>query len=475
MRLGSRLAAFVPGWIVLGALYLLVLAGGGRFLHEERLNGWGYLDLTALQYEFWPSITHLHMQPPLLNFLAGLTLGDAGITRLTWLYALAASLTVALVVDTLVLSGIRQRWAALAGAAYALLPSTVIYAFFPYNTTLTALFAIAAIWGIARARTTPVLGVSISALGATGLFTIRASFVWVVVLAWIAALAWVLFRRSSSDRKWIGGAVLGAMSAFVLVVQGHYLTSFQSWTLSTWSSENIANGMLRLGLTEETKAELAAQDPCFADLITGAWQPVGAYQACLVNVRSVPVGASVLDQEFKSAPPDTLNYNFGLRRAIEPSWAAFVRTAIREEPLAFVRLTLGTEAAPGTIQLFLGRSDDVYTTLAIQKQASPAVWNVLGVWSAVFPWVAWILVIAGAAVGLVFRSVRPPAVFWWAAALLVVHAGPSVLGEYGENARFRAEMDSVLIVAAVIAVGVLMRAVTRNRRSVDEGITTTVE
>ena len=475
MKWASRIGAFLPGWFALGALYLLVLAGGGRFLHEERQNGWGYLDLTALQYEFWPSITSLHSQPPLLNLLVGWTQGDAGLSRLTWIYALAAFVTVALVVDTLVLARVRQRWAALAGLAYALLPATVIYAFFPYNTTLTALFASAAIWGVARARTMPVIGVSISALGATGLFTIRASFVWIVVLLWIAALAWLLFGRSSSDRKWIGGVVLGAMAAFVLVVQGHYLTSFQSWTLSTWSSENIANGMLRLGLTEEAKAELAAQDPCFAELATGAWQPVGAYQSCLANVTSVLSGTSVLDQEFKTAPPDTLNYNYGLRRAIEPSWAEFARTAISKEPQAFLRLTLGTEAAPGTIQLFLGRSDDVYTTLAIQKQAAPAVWNALGVWSAVFPWVAWILVIAGALVGLVFRSVRPPAVFWWAAVLLVAHAGPSVLGEYGENARFRAEMDSVLIVAAVIAAGVLMRAVTRSRRSGEGKVTTTIE
>ena len=109
VKLVKQVGPFVPGWVALGALYLLVLAGGGRFLHEERLNGWGYLDLTALQYEFWPSIVNLHMQPPLLNFLAGWTLGEAGIARLTWIYALAAFTTVALVVDTLVLSGVRRR------------------------------------------------------------------------------------------------------------------------------------------------------------------------------------------------------------------------------------------------------------------------------------------------------------------------------------------------------------------------------
>lgn len=457
------MGVLIPGWIALGSLYLLVMAGGGRFLHEERQNGWGYLDLTALQYEFWPSITHLHMQPPLLNFLAGWTLGDAGIARLTWLYALAAFVTVALVVDTLLISGVRGRWAALGGVAYALLPATSIYAFFPYNTTLTALFASTAIWGVARSRTMPVLGASVSAFGAVGLFTIRASFLWIVVLAWIAALAWFVLRKSSGINRWIGGVGLGSMAVLVLVVQGHYLTSFQSWTLSTWSSENIANGMLRLGLTEGIKAELSSQDPCFAELVTGAWQPVSAYRSCLANAGPIVTGASVVDQEFKTAPPDTLNYNYGLRRAIEPSWASFVRTALVNEPQAFIRLTLGTQAAPGTIQLFLGRSDGVYTTLSIQKQAAPAVWSALGIWSAVFPWAAWVLVVVGSVVGVLAKSARPPRVFWWATALLVVHAAPSVLGEYGENARFRAEMDSVLLVAAALAIGVLVRIVSERR------------
>jgi len=455
----SRLRGVLPGWLVLSALYLLVRAGGGRFLHEERLNGWGYLDLAALENEFWPSITNLHMQPPLLNALTGVTLGEAGVMRLTWLYALAAFATVALVVDTLRLAGMRERWAALAGVLYALLPSTVIYAFFPYNPTLIALFASLAVWGVALVSRRPALGVSISALGAIGLFTIRASFLWVVVLAWLIALAVLLVRRARRGSRWPGGVVLALLGAFVIVVQGHYVLSFQSWTLSTWSSENLANGMLRLGLTEEAKAELAGRDPCFAELATGAWQPARAYVSCFGNIDSLISGATVVDEEFKSFPPDTLNYNYGLRRAIEPSWAEFVRSGLALEPTAFVRLTLGTEAAPGTIELFLGRSDAVYSTLDIQKQAAPGVWSALGIWSAAFPWLAWALVLFASGVALFVRSARPAGVFWWAGALLVVHAAPSVLGEYGENARFRAETDPVLMIAAVLAIGVLARAV----------------
>ena len=196
---------------------------------------------------------------------------------------------------------------------------------------------------------------------------------------------------------------------------------------------------------------MAGQDPCFAELTTGAWQPVSAYRSCLANVNSVLTGASVVDQEYKTAPPDVLNYNYGLRQAIEPSWAAFVRSGLRIDPQAVPRLAFGTGNAPGTVVLFLGRSDDVYTTLAMQKQAAPRVWEVLGAWSAVFAWIAWALVLAGALTGLLARRSRPPVVFWWAGALLVFHAVPSVLGEYGENARFRAELDSVLVVAATLA------------------------
>ncbi len=451
LRLLIRLRVFVPGWLVLGGLYFLVLAGGGRFLHEERLNGWGYLDITSLQYDYWDSLANLHTQPPLLNALVGFTLGDEGVVRLTWIYALSAFATVGLVVGTLLLAGVSQRWASLGGVAYALLPATVLYAFFPYNVTLTAFFAAVAIWGVALARKRPTLGVSASACGAVALFTIRAPFAWIFVLFWVLALAVLLLRSVQHGSRWPGAIVLGLLMALVVVIQGHYLLSFQSWTLSTWSSENLSNGLLRLGLSEEAKAHLAGQDPCFAELTTGAWQPVSAYRSCLANVNSVLTGASVVDQEYKTAPPDVLNYNYGLRQAIEPSWAAFVRSGLRIDPQAVPRLAFGTGNAPGTVVLFLGRSDDVYTTLAMQKQAAPRVWEVLGAWSAVFAWIAWALVLAGALTGLLARRSRPPVVFWWAGALLVFHAVPSVLGEYGENARFRAELDSVLVVAATLA------------------------
>jgi hypothetical protein len=465
----------LPGMTVLGVLYAVVAFGEGRFLFEERQNGWGFLDLTALQYDYWGSLVNLHMQPPLLNALVGWTSGDAGITRLIWIYAIAVFVTVGLVGHTLLLTGLPRLWAAFAATAYALLPATVIFAFFPYGTTLIAFFAILAIWGVALLPRQLLVGVAVSAIGMTALFMIRATFIWVVVLGWLIALAVVLLRQRSAcgpagsqvsghgARRWPAVVVLVACASIVVVVQGHYFVSFQSWTLSTWSSENLGNALLRLGLTEPKKEELAQRDACYAQLVTGAWQPTGAYQACLSEDVDPLSGASVLDEEFKTAPLDTLNYNYGLRRTVEPQWNRFVREALAAEPQAIWRLTTGTPQAPGTVQLFLGRSDDVYTTLSIQKQSAPMLWEILGYWSAVFPYLAWLLVLLGLTFGVLVRHRKPSPVLWWALVLLIIHAVPSILGEYGENARFRAELDPVLVVAAVISVSWVINALRSQR------------
>jgi hypothetical protein len=38
----------------------------------------------------------------------------------------------------------------------------------------------------------------------------------------------------------------------------------------------------------------------------------------------------------------------------------------------------------------------------------------------------------------------------------VMHAVPSIFGDYGENQRFRAELDPVLMVAMVVGLGALV-------------------
>lgn len=449
---------FLPGLAVLVGVYLVAVLRGGRFLFEERFNIMQALDQPAVAADTWGSLLDLHAQPPLMNALYALT--DATPERLGWVLLVAALATTAMVVDTVRVARGRAV-GCVAGLLYALLPATVLYALFPYSTTMTALFAMVTLWGVARIRTWPASGVAISAVGVLGLFLVRASFVWLLAIGWLVVLGVVLARaRVPRLRAVLAGSALLVAAVGVGVVQVHYSTAFGIPTLSSWSAENVSNALVKGGLTEEGRALLAAQDPCFAELLaTGAWGPVEAYPSCVGPDDDYPRGAAVLDQPLKTPPASAVNFNAGARLALAEDWNAFVRSALADDPGALIRVALGTETSPGSLSIFLSRADVYYQTLDLQKAGTPWFWNLLGLWSAAFPFLAWTIVLAAAVRAAIQRASRAwlPASFWFALALLVLHAVPSVFGDLGENNRFRAEFDPVLLTAAVIGLGALVR------------------
>ncbi len=454
----QRTWPFLPGAAIVLAVYAITVARGGRFLFEERFLVMQALDPRSLGNDPIPSLLSLHTQPPLMNALYALT--DSAPERLGWIMLAAAVVTTLLVVDTVRASGRGDRWAAAAGALYALLPATVLYALFPYSTTVTALFAIVTVWGVARIRTWHGVGVAISAAGMGGLFLTRASFTWWVALGWLIALAVLAIRqRGHAVARALAIGMLVVVGAGVVAVQAHYWAAFRVPTLSSWSGENLSNALIEVGLSDEAKASLSSQDPCFAQLIAaGAWAPTDVYGPCLDPAEEVRAGTPALDLVERPAPSMGINYNAGARLRLSDDWARFARAAVVTEPTALVRVAVGNAELEGSLARFLGRSDVYFETLDIQKASTPWLWNLLALWSAAFPVLAWLVVVAAAVRGLVQRRSRAwlPREFWFALALLLVHAVPSIIGDYGENQRFRAELDPVLVVAMVLGLGALV-------------------
>ena len=150
------------------------------------------------------------------------------------------------------------------------------------------------------------------------------------------------------------------------------------------------------------------------------------------------------------SPSQGINYNAGARLALADDWMRFARAAIAKEPTALWGVLRGNEQLDGSLMRFLSRSDVYFQTLDIPKQTAPGLWSLLGLWSAAFPFAAWAVVLAGLVGCAASRSMRRrvPAGWWFAVGLLAVHAVPSLLGDYGENQRFRAEADPVLLVVA---------------------------
>jgi hypothetical protein len=461
---------YLPGPVLVVVIYLLTVTTGGRFLFEERFNTMQGLDFASLAADPWGSLMALHAQPPLMNILFALT--DAAPDRLGYLEIVLAVAATALVVDCVRRSGGSRGSAAVAGLLYALLPGTVLYALFPYTTTVTAFFAMLTVWGISLALRRPGWGVAVSSLAMVGLFLVRASVIWLFVLGWVALLLIWLFRRTGMRRERVVGLIGAAVGIMLVVlVQSHYWSAFKAPTLSSWSGENLSNALLRAGLTDDAKARLSAQNPCFGQLVAaGAWQPVSTYPDCVSAFDLYPRGLPVLDLDVKNPPTVGTNFNAGQRVALARQWAAFARAAISDEPSAFVRIVVGNGTVQGSLAQFLGRSDVYYQTLDIQKATQPWLWNLLGIWSAAFPILAWLVVIVAALRSLLRRRTRNwlPPPFWFGAALLLAHAVPSVLGDFGENQRFRAELDPVLM--AVMVIGLMSLVVLRRAPSAAEPI-----
>ena len=470
------LITYLPGVIVLCALHAMILATGGRFLYEERLSIWQALDPQSLQQEYWASLWSLHMQPPLLNAIYGVTDGPRADTSLHWLFLACAVATVLAVVHTLRLEGVDRWWAAFAGVAYAALPATVLYALFPYSTTVAALLATVMVWGLALMSRHAAVGAAISAAGAAALFLARASFAWPLALGWLVMLLILLWRRAHAPRPHVASAgrghlgvaagFIGLAALLIALVQGHALIAFSSPTLSTWSSQTAFRGISESGLSAESKAALAAQDPCFAELITvGAFQPASAYPVCLADAEPVRSGTQALDERDKRSPGIGPNFNAGQYLQLSPQWSALEMAALRTEPTAVLRMVFGHDDREGSLGVFLGRSDQYYDTLDLMKTGPTVIWGALGAWSAVFPWLAWVLTLLAALSSFAARVRRHlPVVFWAALGVLIAHAFVSTVGNYGENQRFRAEMDPVLIIVATLGAV----AIARSLRSVGD-------
>ena len=451
--------SFVPAALIWLFLYSAILRTGGRFLYEERFNIWQALDPQALAEEFWPSLLTLHIQPPLLNAMYGVTDGPDAPRNLGLLYALASLLTVLMVVHTIRLAGLRDVWAAVGGVLFALLPATVLYSLFPYSTTIVGFLAIGAVWGVALIRTRPTLGIIVSAISTTCLFLSRASFVWIFALCWLVALLIICLRRRGSQARVISLAVLACCGGLVVIVQAHYLISFGTPTLSSWSGQNLFRALSYQALSPEAKTVLSLEDPCFAELINrGQWQPATTYPVCMAGTGVAISGTEALDTLDKRSPGNGINFNNGQLLLLSKKWQALANETLRVEPVSVWHLVVGDDSHEGSMGIFLGRSDVYDTTLDLQKTFAPWLWSLLGVWSAIFPKLAWVLVLLALLRAVVDRRYRPPysMVFWFASGLLLFHAIVSLVGEYGENQRFRAETDPVLMVAAVLAVGTLM-------------------
>ena len=456
-----RRLPWIPGALVAVALWIWVL-GSIDFARDAQSNIdllWQSLGSGILAADPLGSLRVLHIQPPLVNALFGL---DLMVTPSTHAFLLLVNLvaivaSIALLVDSLVRIGVARVVSGTAGVLLALLPGTVAYALWVYNVTVTGLLAIAAVWGVALARTRPVPGITVSAGAVLGLVLTRSTFAIPVLIVWVLGLAWLVWR-SRARRALVS---LGVVALLGVAMQAHYLTSFGQVTMSSWGGQNVLNATRTSGVLTVTPAarDAIASDPCsqsaflaFEGNRLNLWDPGGllALPECGDVKIPEPRGVVAWDEQFKPGSQElNLNWRYGL--AASDVWAGIAVDVVRGDPLQLVRMAV---APPAGIQAsgvarYLSRSENY--PWVMEAAGSLPLAPVGSAFSAVFAPVAWLVVILGwigAAVSGRWRRGTHPA-FWFGSGLLAFHISASTLLEYAEAMRFRAEVEPVLMFVAV--------------------------
>jgi len=469
----ERVPVAVPGLVIYSVLWLLVLL---QFDYASATTNsintlWQSLGIEYLSTDPVASLSVLHIQPWGVNALYAIDLAISPNSHLflLLLFLAAGAGAIALLGATLVRVGLPRVWTVGACVVLALLPGTVLYTFWPYNVTLISFLAIAAVWGLARMRTQPLLGAAVSACAVLGLQFMRSTFVWVFVLAWCVFL-FVLLVRASSGRQ----LVLSALPVFVVLVlsllaQGYYWANYQMPAMSSWSGQNVAKALLtsgQLSVTDSARTEISA-DPCLSSLLVAyetqtlnVWDPGGLVQlpGCQSLVVSAQRGIPAWDQDYRES--GELNYNSRLALAASGEWTRLMTIIVKKDPMQLVRMAITTDTGPrgSGIGIYLDPSDE-FPWLDQTRSVLP-LGSITGLLSIVFAPALVVLSLLGIGQAIFVRNsfLRRNTVYWGALGIVVFHATASTLAEYAENMRFRAEIDPLLLLLGVISLYAIARS-----------------
>jgi len=450
-----------PGVAIFTFLYLVALASGSRFQwYWAEDGGIHSAGVDYLLAEPIQSLIYTHIQPPLLNiiYLIAYQFGEYGALITQCFYFLIVACTVALIPITIRLAGISRSMSMISGVIFALLPATTLYSLWPYSTSLVSFFAVSSIFGIALIKRRPRLGLLLSFSGMFLMFLTRPTFNWVFVLAWVLTVSIYAIKRSRVNLKFVATTASGFV-ILTLLIQGHYFFTFGAPSLSTWASENISRSLVFKGLTEEGRKSLASQNACFGDLISvGTFEPPNAYPNCVTDIDVPKKNALVWDEP--DLPNRENNLNYGGRLPLAEKWTALDLAALRLDPLSIPRFVFGPDFSSGTLWIYLSPPEDhAYPQRNFSE--SPALWVPLRYISLVLPVLAWSIIFLSI-ISLSIQRFRPkplPALgtYFFGISALFAHGVVSILGDFGENMRFRGELDGVLIVVAATAASILLR------------------
>jgi len=425
---------------------------------------WQSLGVHALSTDLIGSLGVLHTQPPGLNLIYAFDLWVTPESHLALagMYFIFTAATIWMIADVLLRFGISRKWAGSAALLYSILPATVLYTLWPFTTTACAFFTTLAVWGTSILASHRITGVAVSGLGALALVLTRASFTLPFLLIWLGCLAFIVLRKDKTRKVFASLTLIAAIGISGIALQVHYSIAFGIPTMSSWSGENLAKALTYSGARTVTPEAIQRvdTDPCAVEMIEAwqagklrMWNPAefDALPACAKLPTPVLNGVASWDEPLKVGSTSE-NFNYSRRLMISKEWSTVVTAVVRERPSQLLKMALSSGTGPreSSLGVFLGPAEDYPGVTSIREKlvtAQPAGFLSLLIAPAML-----FLMCVGLALALFGRaaSLRRNPVFWFIYGIAAYQIFVSVLFEYGENMRFQAEIEPVLIIGGFI-------------------------
>jgi hypothetical protein len=474
-------AALAGGFVASRLLYWSI---GVRFDSSSLGWYWQYVDPVLLKYDLVRSLVYLHSQPPLFNLFLGLILKlfpghEATAFQLIFL-ALGLTLTLSMFFLMARLGAPFVLAAALTGV-FILSPAAILYEnHLFYSYPLAALLCAAALClhrfvAARRARD----GLAFFTLLAS-LVYLRSVFHWVWFVFFVALLS---FHLRADRKRILLTAAVPALLVAALYAKNQMI--FGTSVTSSWLGMNLSR-MTTFRLPREERAAMVQAGQLSQLALAGIFQSVDLYRQHFPWVPSATTGIPVLDQVRKQN--GELNLNHLAYLEISRRFARDALQVIRLRPGVYLHCLLRTyfiffvpasdygflsERNRAAIRSWEGSYDavvnlrfqrhDVYK-LEDERARSPLAYyehNIFNMgWSLLL---AYCLVVAYGFRHCRAAFRRAPAdlplvltgAFLWISIVYVTVLGNAL--EYGENNRFRFDIDPLIFALLAVALPVLWK------------------
>ena len=437
----------------------LLLTIGLRFLYW-REGPWQFIPSSELHAGPLLNVFFFHGQPPLFNALLYIFDNFGTFAPIAWhILFISGTCLQIWMISQLIWYWTRDKSLSLLGAStYALLPGTHLYSMWLFYTQPVAILLTITVWSLVSGyEKGKIRYFLLSNIGILILFLWRSSIVWPIALLWLFAISVIVTkRRHQATRKAL--AIFFVVTLFSTSTIGIFTVKnqviFGVQTQSSWVYENFAKVIL-YSVSKEELTIASRGNSCFEELIkVGTFQDIKDYPTCVSESSSDKLSLPHVEALDKAVWTNgNLNYNYKVRLLLGEQWKKFTVKIIELNPKIIFRVLSPSfsDQRRGSVVQFLWPSTD-YKFISENMEK---LGDFGKVWMFTFAWIplaSLILIMYSILIAIVRKSHRPRFFRSYIASLSLVAylSFTYIFFEIGENQRYRAELDPLLISLAAI-------------------------